>query len=178
MESFDRAYTETMRIEFGYVNDTDDPGGETYNGISRRYHPDWLGWFIVDEASDKTQLRDNVKLKALVRQFYYNEFWRPLRCDELPPEIAAELFDTAVNVSERKAVKILQKSLNILNRNEKLYPDLKVDGSIGPVTIGAVELVKPHRLLKCLNGFQFMHYAGLYEARPNLEKFAGWVDRT
>ena len=49
MADFKKALTETLRHEGGYVNDPKDPGGETYKGISRKNHPDWEGWNIIDE---------------------------------------------------------------------------------------------------------------------------------
>ena len=47
MAEFKKAYDKTMGHEGGYVHDPDDAGGETYKGISRRYHPGWEGWKVV-----------------------------------------------------------------------------------------------------------------------------------
>jgi type VI secretion system secreted protein VgrG len=41
-DNFLKAFNTTMTFEGGYANDPDDAGGETYMGISRRYHPDWV----------------------------------------------------------------------------------------------------------------------------------------
>ena len=46
---YKEAIKKTLKYEGGYVNDKDDRGGETYRGVSRRYHPNWSGWKIVDE---------------------------------------------------------------------------------------------------------------------------------
>ena len=39
MADFNDAFDETMGHEGGYVNDSNDAGGETYRGISRRFNP-------------------------------------------------------------------------------------------------------------------------------------------
>lgn len=183
MSHFDEAYLKTMGHEGGYTNDPDDPGAETYRGISRKWNPDWRGWKIIDQyrrlSSDLApMLEGNNQLQGLVKEFYHAEFWLPLRCDSMPRSVAAELFDTAVNVGKENAVEMLQHSLNILNRNEKLFEDLERDGTVGPVTLSAIQRVSDKRLVKCMNGFQFCHYAGIYDGNPKMEKFVGWVDRT
>ncbi|KKK46716.1 hypothetical protein LCGC14_3162480, partial [marine sediment metagenome] len=38
MALFTEAYEITLQHEGGYSNDSDDVGGETYKGVSRRYH--------------------------------------------------------------------------------------------------------------------------------------------
>ncbi|HBF18469.1 MAG TPA: hypothetical protein DDW81_00145 [Cryomorphaceae bacterium] len=50
MADFEWAYRHTSNKEGGYVNDPSDYGRETYRGISRRWHPYWEGWKIVDEV--------------------------------------------------------------------------------------------------------------------------------
>ena len=44
--SFERAYQNTAQIEGGYVYHPYDRGGETYDGIARKAHPDWFGWAL------------------------------------------------------------------------------------------------------------------------------------
>ena len=36
MENFERAFAVVVGVEAGYVNNPDDPGGETKYGISKR----------------------------------------------------------------------------------------------------------------------------------------------
>jgi len=40
MANFNQALKKTLVFEGGYVNDPDDPGGETNFGISKRAYPD------------------------------------------------------------------------------------------------------------------------------------------
>ena len=37
-------YVFTYAWEAGYGNTQGDAGGETLDGISRKYHPNWKGW--------------------------------------------------------------------------------------------------------------------------------------
>ncbi|HEX7682416.1 MAG TPA: glycosyl hydrolase 108 family protein [Trinickia sp.] len=39
MDTFERAFALVVGIEAGYVNDPNDPGGETKYGISKRSYP-------------------------------------------------------------------------------------------------------------------------------------------
>jgi lysozyme family protein len=49
MANFPISYNLTKKHEGFYVNDPQDPGRETYMGISRRYHPKWGGWGLIDQ---------------------------------------------------------------------------------------------------------------------------------
>lgn len=83
-DEFDRYY-ESLRFvlqwEKGYVNDPDDPGGETKWGISKRYHP-------------------TLDIKNLTPQeaaeIYYEEYWRPSKAYEHSIPLCTVVFDTAV----------------------------------------------------------------------------------
>jgi lysozyme family protein len=184
MMSFKQAFDNLFKYEAGYVNDKDDKGEETYAGIARHYHPDWQGWQIIDNYKKlyppdfKSYLEKDERLQSLVLDFYKKEYWDKFKGDELPYIIAEELLEQSVNLGTYKtAGKNLQKALNLLNRNQKLYPDLKVDGTVGEKTLSALKKVNPRRLLKVLNGLQFMRYYNLDIKNPENEKFVGWFDR-
>jgi len=180
---FEEALNNLLSIEGGYSYDKDDKGGETYKGISKGYHPNWNGWSIIDDykkVTDKWQvlLQGNVELQDDVKKFYKTEYWDKFRGDELPFIVAEELLEQSVNLGNwNTAGKQLQKALNLLNRNGKLFVDLDVDGYVGKKTIDAVHKVKERRLLKVLNGLQFMRYYNLDITHPANEKFVGWFDR-
>jgi lysozyme family protein len=97
--------------------------------------------------------------------------------------IAAELFDTAVNMGVGTATGFLQRALNALNRNQKDYPDLKVDRVIGARTIAALRAYQALRgssggfvLLQALQALQGERYIELAENRPANEAFLyGWL---
>ena len=187
--AFPLAFGRTLKHEGGFDNDPADPGGMTFMGVSREYHPGWPGWPIVDAELKRCGppcLSLNSDLTLQVRLFYFTEFWQRLQCDfvaTLSTEVAAELFDTGVNMGRTRAVEILQRALNLLNRNKKLYPDLVDDGLMGRNTRGTLakyfELGMDERiLLKLMNHLQGEYYINLMRRFPEKERFAGWFART
>lgn len=102
---------------------------------------------------------------------------------EIAPEIAAELFDTAVNMGPPVATGFLQRALNALNRNQKDYPDLKVDRLVGARTLSALGTFLALRgapgervLIRAIDALQGERYLALAERRPANEAFLyGWL---
>jgi len=186
---FDRAFDEVMGYEGGYSNHPDDRGGETYRGIARNRHPDWSGWQRVDKYRWHDEfpdiLNEDEGLQELVREFYRKEFWNRISGDEVSEishDVARELFDVAVNMGTYRAGTFLQRALNLLNKHERLYPDLRVDGDIGPRTLSALRtLVKDkgeYTLLKMLNVMQGCQYIYLAETDQSQEtNIWGWFRR-
>lgn len=162
--NFKKAFPELIGIEGRYVNDPDDPGDETKYGISKRSYP-------------------HLDIKNLTleqaQEIYYRDFWVELGLDAIQSyEVAYELFDTSVNMGQGIAARFLQKALNLMNRNQKNFPDLIVDGKIGPITLSAYTKVDDAILLKVLNGLQFCRYKEICEYDPTQEKyFNGWMKR-
>lgn len=184
MADFDKAFALTLEHEGGYVDDPDDTGGETFKGVARNKWPDWKGWEVIDNLKDDTNfpknLDDDSTVQSLIKSFYKKNFWDKARLDEFDnQDIANEIFDTGVNQGMGTAIKYLQESLNLLNRNQKDYPDIAVDGGCGPVTVHTVNSNKrQHNVLKCLNGLQFMKYYTLAKKHTVYEKyFNGWLAR-
>jgi len=192
MADFERAFARTMGHEGGYVYDPDDAGGETYMGISRRFHPRWPGWKTIDEiriTSDHEYfsaiLYENLRVKNEARAFYRDHYWDRFQGDLIPmQEIAEELFDTSVNMGVHRAVIFLQQALNLLNRNQKNYSDISEDGGFGPQTLETFEIYLKlennnySSLLIIMNTLQGMHYVKYMRDHPEQEKYArGWLKR-
>lgn len=189
MSNFDQALAHVLKNEGGYVNDPADRGGETYKGIARRFHPDWPGWRVIDRARGKpgfpASLDENAALQRAVAALYRKLYWDPVGGDRIPdPDIGIELMDTAVNMGVRRAARFLQEGLNLLNRNQKSWPDLVVDGWVGAKSITAVGKCLRGRdgkryLLKVLNTLQAERYLDIMRRNPTQERFArGWLNRT
>ncbi len=187
MANFDPALQRTLVHEGEYTRDPKDRGGETYKGIARTRHPGWEGWKRIDQAKRLRGFPGNLAtdpaLRAEVTNFYRRQFWEPMQGDVLPDQaVAEEVFDSAVNVGLTRAVEFLQRALNVLNRNGKLYADLVVDGDFGPRTLAALRAYlkkdKAELLLKMLNVLQGMHYIQFMTQSPIQEAFArGWFKR-
>jgi lysozyme family protein len=183
---FEMAYATVIgTFEKGYANDAQDHGGETYNGISRVNNPEWEGWKIIDLAKrsgiNLENLKNNTGLEALVHDFYKMKYWNPFQGDLMPFEVSSEMFDIAVNCGVTRAIEFLQRTLNILNKNGKLYSDIAVDGSIGSQTLQALKealknghLILIHNLLNILQG---KHYVEIMEHDHTQEKYLGWFAR-
>jgi lysozyme family protein len=187
MADFEKAFDHTMTEEGGYVHDPDDAGGETYRGIARKFHPDWQGWNIIDALKraphfPKCLDRDS-NLQIMIRSLYKQLYWDRFQGDNIPiQEIAEEMFDTGVNMGVHRAVKFLQRSLNYLNRNGNVFPDMADDGVFGPTTLGNLQKYlnkdSPDILLKIMNTLQAQHYLNYMKKSPTQEKYCrGWFRR-
>ena len=141
---FDEAYKETMLDEgLGILSDDpDDPGGMTYSGITKRWFPTWAGWAIIDKLEkDPKKIKSDPQLMSLVKSFYYINFWNRMDGDSiaaLSGDVAKKMFNIGVNKDVKVAVIMLQRILNLTNKNGELYADLVVDGNMGKKTIGAL----------------------------------------
>ena len=192
-KGFGEAFEKTMKHEGGYSNDPDDAGAETYMGISRRYHPNWTGWRIIDvqrkdynriiAKSLSQHLAQNQILQQYVKIFYKDNYWNTWRGDDFVDQaLANEMFDTAVNMGVIRASMFLQRSLNLLNRGQVMFNNLVVDGKVGQKTMLALGAIKRKNdvkyLIKLINIFQGMHYIKYMEKSPTQEKYArGWLNR-
>src|SRR3546814_3272490 len=100
--------------------------------------------------------------------------------------IAAELFDTGVNMGPQVPVGFLQRALNAFNREQRDYADIVVDRQIGPKTMSALNAFLRLRtpggetvLMKAMEALQGERYLSLAERRPANEAFLyGWMARS
>ena len=108
---WDTAINTTLEFEGGYVNDPNDAGGETKYGISKKAYPD------VDIK--------NLTIEQ-ARDIYKRDYWDRCKCAFMPDALSIALFDFAVNSGTKRAIRYLQRALNVT-----------IDGVIGNQTIGA-----------------------------------------
>jgi lysozyme family protein len=124
--------------------------------------------------------------RATAETIYRNEYLVTPGFDKVyavSQSIAAEMFDTGVNMGANLPGPWLQRILNALNRQGKDYPDIGVDGRIGPATIGALRACINRRgndgetaILRALNCQQGVRYLDITESRPQNEDFYfGWL---
>ena len=187
MAKFEEAFNITLKHEGGYGHDPVDVGGETYRGIARNYHSQWSGWGIIDQLRSHPDfpiiLNSRQDLNELVENFYKINYWNVFWGDKIPDQLVAnEMFDTGVNMGVKRAVNFLQRSLNLLNRNQKNYADIAEDGLFGPNTLNTLKIYlskdEPFFLTKIMNILQGMHYINYMTKSPSQERFArGWLRR-
>ena len=166
---------EVIAREGGFSHHPADRGGPTNFGITQAV------------ARANGYAGDMRKLpRSLAETIYRRLYWeRPgyAFVAEVAPDIATELFDSAVNMGPGTATGFLQRALNALNRNQKDYPDLKVDRTIGAKTLAALRAFMALRgkagekvLLKAVEALQGERYLALAESRPANEAFLyGWL---
>lgn len=161
--------------EGGYVDHPADKGGPTNWGITEKVacaH----GWTGAMRTLPRTEA------VRIYRRIYWQEPGFDA-VDAISPSVAAELFDTGVNMGPAVATGFLQRALNALNRTARDYPDITLDRKIGPATLAALRAYLAVRgktgeavLVKAMNALQGAHYVALAENRPANEAFLyGWI---
>jgi lysozyme family protein len=161
--------------EGGFVDHSDDPGGATRWGITQAVAR-------ADGYTGDMRLLSRDRAAAIYRRHY----WCGPCFDAVASRataLAAELFDTGVNMGPAVAAAFLQRALNALNRGASDYPDIAADGAIGPRTLAALDGFLARRgrvgetvLLKAVEALQGERYLSLAERRPAAEAFLyGWL---
>lgn len=135
--------------EGGYVNDPDDPGGETKYGISKRAYP---------KLDIKNLTRD------AAASIYERDYFTSAKLYMLPDPLAYCVLDFGVNAGTSRAVKVLQRVLGV-----------SVDGVVGKGTAAAVEAVRdPYALVAAYQRARTEYYVNLNKPRY----LQGWLNRT
>lgn len=164
--SFDSAFNASVAApnssEGGFVVSilANDSGGQTCAGIARNYHPDWPGWALIDAGV----IPSDQRIVDAVRLFYMTEFWNPLSAENMPPRIAAQVFDFAINAGVTPAIKAMQRAIGVHD-----------DGIIGATTIGAIRLVNIALFVARFNAQRIRYYVGDEKDWPHFGR--GWMNR-
>lgn len=163
-----------LQVEGGYVNDPSDSGGPTKFGITRA---------VARQFDYKGPIKDLPR--ALAFEIYSSHYWNEVRADDLlliSAKITEEVVDTGINMGPHRAAKFFQRVVNVLNNNQILYADLKVDGRIGVKTVSAFEVCFRAKgenvILLALNCLQGSYYIALAESHPKNQRFVyGWLTK-
>lgn len=161
--------------EAGYSNHPSDTGKETM-------------WGITEATARRNgytgpmrELPRNTAAMIYLREYVTEPGFGKVA--QINSAIAEELVDSGVNCGPALPGPWLQRTLNLLNRQAQLFPDLAVDGQIGPATLSALRKVLEHRgkdgetvILRCLNCLQGARYMDITERRAANESFFfGWL---
>lgn len=158
--NFDKAQAFVLKWEGGLCDDKNDAGGITKYGVSLRFLKTIRAGVTADTIRNMT--------KQEATTIFHSEFWDKCRCDELPERIAFALYDTAVNVGVKQAVKFLQRSLGI-----------KDDGIIGTDTVYFARNCDVDEVLADFLDRRRQFYRNLAEKKPSQQCFLkGWLNRT
>ena len=170
MTSIREIIEDIIRVEGGYVDHPNDPGGATKYGITEK---------VARAAGYKDHMKDLPY--GIAHNIYYTEYVVKPGFDklaEINADIAAEVVDTGVNMGPATAGKFLQRALNAVSG-----AGLVVDGAVGKRTVNALADFLRSRgsagtkvLLKMLNSLQCVRYIELTESNAKNSSFIyGWV---
>jgi len=184
-ELYLKSFEELIGVEIGYADIKADKGKETYDGIRRDLwgHVTPEIWKVIDKMRKLGKVQHGShfpELNRFVSEFYHKYFWKSNCLDDLPAEIAPELFDIAVNHGSGFAGETIQRAVNMLNNSQKRWKDIIVDGIIGNYTVAAVKASSNYEremfvIIKIIKG---NHYVTLLEKDKTQELFAiGWIRR-
>lgn len=163
--------------EGAFTNNPNDPGGATMWGITER----------VARANGYAGPM-NAMPREVAKNIYFTQYVQKPGFAAVMPlsdKIAEEIVDTGVNMGPAVASLFLQQALNTFNNQGRDYPDLKVDGDVGPATITALKTLLAKRgvdgetvILRALNSLQGERYISIGAGRPASEAFEfGWFLR-
>ena len=145
-----------LKSEGGYINHKDDPGGRTNLGVTQAVWEEWLGHPVSEND-----------MKALtpekVAPMYEMKYWRTSYCEKLPVGVSLLVFSMAVNSGSGRAVKLLQRTLGLVE-----------DGVIGAKTMAKIQECSPTDLVEKYSKTRQSFYEGL-KTFPVFGK--GWLNR-
>lgn len=178
MAIFEDAIGYVLDNEGGYAEHPSDPGGATFWGISLRYLKGRgeKGDIDGDGDIDADDIRELTRAQAI--GFYRADFWDKLKLDKLKKQaVATRVFDMAVNMGPRAAVKIAQRAYNdILKKGDETK--LKLDGKLGPKTRKALDRFDSVKMMVALREWHAAFYRDLVKRNPKLKVFLiGWLRR-
>ena len=173
----DTMIEELIGREGRYSNNPSDKGGETMWGIT----------VAVARAYGYVGAMAQMPRDAAKEIYFRQYFVEPnfFRVSEISAPIAEELFDTGVNQGTAIPGKFLQRALNVLNQQGKSWPEVGVDGRIGPQTLFALQQYLSQRaapgetvMLRLLNAQQAVRYIEIAERDSTQEVFEfGWIQQ-
>jgi lysozyme family protein len=124
-QNFPRSLNQVLVHEGGFSNHKADPGGATNKGITIATFRKWVKRDgTVDDLKNISS--------ADVAKVYRKHYWDKVRGDDLPSGVDYAVFDYAVNSGPGRAAKALQSVVGA-----------KLDGAIGPETIGKASALNP-----------------------------------
>lgn len=172
MANYEQSLKWVLSHEGGYVNDPDDPGGETYKGVARKMNSKWGGWVIIDmlkrQKDFPTCLDKDDNLQEAVKSFYQVSYWDKINGDGIGnQEVATSIFDFAVNAGVGTSSSLAQ-----------LVVGADKDGVIGNQTISLINSFDPDHFIAAFTVAKIARYINIIKRRPTSKKyFYGWVCR-
>ena len=149
---FDQAFDILIGHEGGYSNHSQDPGGETRWGVTRKV--------AIQEGYTGDM---HVFPREKAKEIYRKRYWDAVQADKLPESCRYAVFDAAVNSGVSQAVKWLQRAVDVVD-----------DGVLGPVTLKAAQETNGLKVCVLFSAYRLDFMTSL----PTWGAFSrGWVRR-
>lgn len=175
---FLEAIKEVLAHEGYYANHPNDKGGETYQGIARKFHPNWQGWRYVDMEKQRNGgfLPNNHKINdpmlgSHVLSFYKEEFWDRANLEKVKDQNLQQIILDAYVNAGGNGIKTLQNTLNRVFGKK-----LTVDGASGPNTTNAINSVNAQQLFEAFKQARVDYYRAIAKG-SNAVFLRGWLNR-
>ena len=166
MADFLLAFDKTIANEGGYILETvqGDTGGMTYAGIARNPQPNWSGWSLIDKG-----IVSSDELHNLVKTFYEDNFWKPIKGDNIQDQdIAFSIYDFGVNAGIKTSIKLIQAIL-------KITP---IDGIMGNGIISLLNQETAKEFIPAFALAKIARYCAICNRDKTQSKFLlGWINR-
>jgi lysozyme family protein len=136
-------------------------GMRTRFGIDEHWHPELTNCLYYSSMGSVAALQ-------IARGIYEISYCGPLCIAEMADqEVANKVLSLGVNVGLVNAARMLQDALTVVG-----------DGRIGPLTLHALDLADPHKVLEDLRAEAHSYYDELVAREPDKHIFlAGWLRR-
>lgn len=156
-KNFEQSLRWVLKSEGGFVNDPQDPGGATNQGVTQAVYDRWRRRHNLPLQS--VRIIKDIEVEAIYRSGY----WDLVSGDDLPSGLDYCVFDFAVNSGEDRAAEFLQRIVSVAP-----------DGNIGPKTLFAVRNHTPRALIDqlCQDRRDWLRTLSRF---PHFGK--GWIDR-
>ena len=154
--NWDKAFDLVIVNEGGYVDNSQDPGGDTNWGCTKAVWEKYVGHEVT---------KDDIKAltKEDVKPLYKRNYWDAIHGDAIPSGLDYCIFDCAINSGVGRAAKFIQEIVGV-----------PADGAIGNNTVTAITQINSITLI---NEFSDKRQAFLESLKTFPTFGKGWTKR-
>ena len=157
LDNFSPSLAHVLQSEGGFVNDPQDPGGATDEGVTQHQYDIWR--IAHGQPIRSVRFIDPNEVEAFYRAWY----WNAVKGDVLPSGVDYCVFDCAVNSGPHRAAEWLQTAVGA-----------SPDGQIGNLALAAVQTHDPAHVIEMICNERLV----FLEQEPDWPHFGhGWTNR-
>ena len=175
MADFNIIYPTLIKFEGYYANDPNDPGGETYQGVARKYNPFWAGWKIIDayKAAHNGFIPTNTKIndpaldqlvKDRAKQYFDKIYGTQIKSNSIATIAIQVFWGTAEGIKQV----VQQAAIN-------LGAKISADNTFGPQTLAAINTLPQIDLYNEMKRLYINYFTRLGTYQPQYA--TGWLNR-